>query len=211
MKTTTIVENWKKGLSAEILRDIHQKDINIAIYNRNVNRFEKDANALLKRNIEFKSSGDITTILGEITKVINVDEFHMIIKDIEHLLSLFKEITGVKRFQLLIATINTNMCRRFHTDVNDLRILCTYAGEGTLWLTEDNIDRKALNTYQGNESIVINKDDIKQVETGDVIILKGTAYQNKTTKAIVHRSPTIEKSEKRLLLRIDTEEFIKTC
>jgi len=129
----------------------------------------------------------------------------MILQDIKNLLHHFKAITNAKSFRLLLATVNSNMCKKFHVDINDLRMLCTYGGPGTLWLTEDNINRKALNPYGTNQSIVIDTNSIKQAKTGAVIILKGAKYQKDATKAAVHQSPTIEESrEKRLLLRIDT-------
>ena len=100
------------------------------------------------------------------------------------------------------------MCRRFHTDLNYIRMLCTYSGPGTMWLSENNLNRKALDDLDENDSIVINQNDIKQVDTGSVVILKGALYPREGTKAAVHRSPNIEESQqKRLLLRIDTDEL----
>ena len=100
------------------------------------------------------------------------------------------------------------MCRRFHTDLNYIRMLCTYSGPGTLWLSENNLNREALNDLESNNSIVVNNDLINQVRTGSVAILKGGLYPRKGTKAIVHRSPNIQESQqKRLLLRIDTDEL----
>lgn len=132
----------------------------------------------------------------------------MLYKDIECLLHLFKKISASENLSVLLETVNTNMCRRFHTDVNDLRLLCTYSGQGTLWLTEDNVNRNALDNSGNNEAIVIEENNIQQVETGDVVILKGSKYIQNDTKAVVHRSPSIENNkEKRLLLRIDTNEF----
>lgn len=207
MKTTTIAKNWVIGTTPSVLDNIHKKEVNITIYNRDTMLLEKEANKLLERNIKFKSNGDINTILSEIAKAIEPNEFHLLLNDIKNLLHTFNKITNAKSLQLLLATVNTNMCRRFHTDVNDLRMLCTYVGFGTLWLTEDNINRKALNTYKDNEFIVMDKNKIQQAESGSVLILKGEKYQKRTKNAVVHRSPTIENGEKRLLLRIDTNEF----
>jgi hypothetical protein len=131
------------------------------------------------------------------------------LKDIEHLLYIFTQITKANSFRLLLTTVNTNMCRRFHTDINDLRMLCTYSGPGTLWLTEDNINRKVLDTCGDNECIVLDESKVQQAPTGAVVILKGSIYPQEGAKAIIHRSPTIEESgQKRLLLRIDTNEFL---
>ena len=201
------VVNWEVGESATILKDIHQKDVNIAIYERDINALTSEINHLIEQHIEIRTRGSINDILNEITTVTNLNNDSLIIQDIKALLHHFAEITEAKNFRLLLATINTNMCRRFHTDINDIRLLCTYSGPGTLWLTDDNINQKALNNLSDNESIVIEEDKIQQAKTGAVVLLKGAVYPQKGTKAIVHRSPTIEESgEKRLLLRIDTND-----
>lgn len=210
MEVKSIVKNWVKGTIPSVLESIHQKGINITIHNREVNMLEKETNALLKQGAEFTASGEVTTILNEISKGFLQNEYPLLLKDIENLLRLFKKITGAEKFQLLLAIIDTNMCRKFHTDVNDLRMLCTYVGAGTLWLTDDNINRKELNAYGNNKSIVLDENKIQQAETGSVLILKGSNYLPNNTAAVVHRSLTIEgNGEKRLLLRIDTNEFLK--
>lgn len=204
----TTVRNWVEGDTPAVLEDIHQSFVNIAVYNRSIDGLAHEVRSLLKRNIEFMKSGDIETILHALTKAIEPEEFCKVIQDIKALLYLFKEVTGAKSFRMLLATVNTNMCRRFHTDINDLRMLCTYSGVGTLWLTEDNVNRKALNSRGANDCIVIDESRVQQAKTGSVVILKGAIYPQVATKAVVHRSPTIEESgEKRLLLRIDTNNF----
>ena len=93
------------------------------------------------------------------------------------------------------------MCRKFHTDVNDLRMLCTYVGQGTLWLPDEAVKNEEYRTRR--DEIVIDEDLIQQALTGDVLILKGALYPE--ANAVIHRSPTIEETnERRLLLRIDT-------
>ena len=99
------------------------------------------------------------------------------------------------------------MCRKFHTDINDLRLLCTYIGPGTLWLPDEAVDLKALQKGGDEQALVVDEQQIQQVSTGDVVILKGALYPE--ANPILHRSPSIEESgEKRLLLRIDTNEFL---
>jgi len=209
MKMTTAAKNWAIGTTPKILKDIHRDDVNIAIYERNTSPLSNEINNLLEQNIEFRSSGDINSILDEITKTFKSDEFSLINQDIKDLLHLFNELTHAKSFRILLATINTNMCRKFHTDINDLRLLCTYSGPGTLWLTEDNINQKQLDASADNKDIVLEEDKIQQAKTGAVVILKGAIYPQEEAQPIVHRSPTIEESgEKRLLLRIDTNDFL---
>ena len=197
--------HWEIGTNLTILKRIHYKDVNIAIYERDVSALTNEINNLLEQNIEFKSSGDIDAMVGEMMKVIHPNKFSLIISDIKELLSHFKDLTDVNKFRLLLTTVNSNMCRRFHKDINDIRMLCTYSGPGTLWLTNDNVYQKALNNRGDNRNIVIEENSIQQVKTGAVALLKGAIYPHEATKAVVHRSPTIEESgEKRLLLRIDT-------
>ena len=200
--------NWSIGRSSKILGKIHEEQINIAIYERDVNQLADEINKILYNDLNFKATGNIDSIIKELNKIHNVDDYKLIIDDIIFLLNKFKEISEVKSFKLLLAIVDNDMCRRFHTDLNYIRMLCTYSGPGTLWLSENNLNREALDYLESNNSIVINNDLINQVSTGSVAILKGGLYPRKGTKAVVHRSPNIEESQqKRLLLRIDTDEL----
>lgn len=193
-----IAPNWAISDDIDALDSIHQDDVNIAIYTRDTSNLESEINSLLDQNIECKASGDIDSILGEIAEIIDPNRYPLVMNDVRDLLSKFQKVSQSESSRLLIATVNSNMCRKFHTDLNDLRMLCTYSGPGTLWLTEDNVDRSSRDTT------ALRENDIQQVATGDVAILKGAIYPN-VQSAIVHRSPTIEETgEKRLLLRIDT-------
>jgi len=201
--------NCRIGDNPSILNCIHDNQVNIAIYERDISAFANELTHLLDEHVEFKSSGTIESIVNDAREVMNPTKYPLLIRDISQLLLYFKEATEVNNFRLLLATVNTNMCRRFHTDVNDLRMLSTYSGPGTLWLTDDNINRVALNDCSDDVSMVIDESRIQQAATGAVVILKGAIYPQLETEAVVHRSPTIEESgEKRLLLRIDTNESL---
>ena len=209
MKSVALVKNWAEDTTPEILKSIHKDEINITIYNRDISMLQNEIDVLLAQNIKFNAYGNSNQILNEFRNISKLKETSSIFKDIENLLIHFKEITNATTVRLFLGVIKTNMCLKFHTDVNDLRMLCTYKGSSTLWLTEDNVNRKELNAYSDNEAIVYNPEEIQQTQTGAVIILKGSKYKNGTIKAVVHRSPTIEnKNEKRLLLRIDTDQFL---
>lgn len=209
MTTKTVSKNWVIGNCSTMLQQIHQNDINIAIYNREIDFLSKEIAQLSATKIELRASGNIENILSLIKEELLNQNALLLLKDIEQQLLLFSQLTETKNFRLLLATVNTNMCRRFHTDVNDLRMLCTYSGPGTLWLAEDNVNRKALETRGDNECIVLNENKVQQAPTGAIVILKGAIYPKEGTAAVVHRSPTIEETgQKRLLLRIDTNEFL---
>lgn len=202
-----MTKNWVVGNCSTQLHQIHNGAINIAIFERDTTSFSAEIEALVNQTIEIRSTGEVEKIIASLNK--ELSQYKLINNDIVSLLLLFKEITKANSFRFLLATINTNMCSKFHTDINDLRMLCTYSGPGTLWLTEDNVNRKALDTCGDNQCIILDEKGIKQVNTGAVVILKGAIYPTEGTKAIAHRSPTIEENgERRLLLRIDTNEFL---
>ena len=200
--------NWVVGTTPTTLMNIHENDINICIFNRGITLLSDEIVNLRKQDFEFTASGDIVTILTTLAHSRHLNNHPLIKEDIEDLLKLFKEVTGVKSFRLLLATINDNMCTKFHTDINDLRMLCTYSGPGTLWLTEDNINKEVQDCCDSDNSNAVDENKIRQANTGSVLILKGAIYPRENAKAVLHRSPAIEESgEKRLLLRIDTNEL----
>lgn len=202
MKAKTFEKNYQIGKHPMVLEKIHNREINIAIYDRDVENLKKEIGNLLSENINFRVNGEKDDILDSLTKVLT-PEFNLMFEDIKFQLNLFGTISKANSFKLSLSTVNTNMCRKFHSDINDLRLLCTYSGPGTLWL-EDNID---VESDKREESIDLTK--INQADTGSILILKGSIYPNEETKPIIHRSPSIEEDvEKRLLLRIDTNIFL---
>ncbi len=209
IKTKSSYKNAVISHNEKDLQDIHLKIKNIAIYQRDINSLKKELNELAEQSIECRATGTVEEISSSLKKYFNdnLGEFDVLFEDISKLLKLFEKTTQASSFRFLLVTVNTNMCRKFHTDINDLRLLCTYVGQGTLWLPDDIINEKALVMGGDNQEIVKDEKQIQQVSTGDVVLLKGGLYPD--ANPILHRSPTIEKTgEKRLLLRIDTNEFL---
>jgi hypothetical protein len=206
---TATLKNWAIGPSATTLDNIHTPNINIAIYERTITALQSEVNQLVAQEVELRSKGTVDTILNDISIQLSPGDFKLILKDIKQLLEYFKTVSGAQEFRLLLATVKTNMCRKFHTDINDLRMLCTYKGPGTLWLTEENLNRAALEVCGNNEAVVRDFNKIQQAKAGHVVLLKGAIYPAHGTRAIAHQSPSIEgKNQTRLLLRIDTNSFL---
>ncbi|MEL6589257.1 MAG: DUF1826 domain-containing protein [Bacteroidota bacterium] len=204
IKTGTSFANAAIGNDPLILQDIHQQDKNIAIFHRDIDVLSEEISQLIPQTIECRVSGSVAEIWDKLTTYAgqNLPQANALLNDISENLTRFQRITKATSFRLLLATVSTNMCRRFHTDINYLRLLCTYAGPGTLWLPDEAANLTASRSGGNNQEIVIDEGQIQQVNTGDIVILKGALYPK--ANAILHRSPTIEQSgEKRLLLRID--------
>lgn len=190
------------------LQDIHLKSKNIAIYQRNVDSLIKDLNQVMDQKIECRASGTSEEIISKLKDYFNqnLSEFDSFFEDISSLIKLFEKISKAPSFRLLLTTVSTNMCRKFHTDINDLRLLCTYVGPGTNWIPDEIVEEKTPKIGRVNLEEVIEQQHIQRVPTGDVVILKGALYDD--ANPIIHRSPVIEENgEKRLLLRIDTNEM----
>lgn len=189
------------------LKNIELEDYNIIVCNRDIKPLQKAVKTLIELGIQIRIEGSIQQILKQLTeefKTVNTD-CKAILNDIEVLLSQFKLVSKVDYFKLILSTINSNMCSKFHTDNNTLRLLCTYAGPGTLWLPKTAVK----NVKNPNE---VNWEDefsneIQQAQIGEVVLLKGMLYPN--GNAVMHKSPSIEEAgNKRLLLRIDTHDFL---
>ncbi len=203
--TKILHANAAIGHDPEILRAIHLKTKNIAVFQREFEPLKAMVTQVSERSIECRVSGTIEEITTSLNTYFDneLPGHKVLMEDVLTLLELFSEVTEVPSFRLLLASVNTNMCRRFHTDINYLRMLCTYEGPGTHWVPDVAIDHKSYQQGKNNRDIVLDSSLIQQVNTGDVLILKGALYPN--ASPILHRSPSIEENgEKRLLLRIDT-------
>ena len=208
-----IVENAVYTERFEQLSDIHLPHKNIAILKRRIDHLENEIRQVIEQWPEgaFRSSGSPGTIIAELDSWgQNFPQKVPALKgDIARLINCFSVVTGSDSLRLLLERVNSNMCRRFHTDINSLRLLCTYLGPGTLWLPNDNINHRAMRQKGSDPGIALDKNKIQQVGVGEIAILKGAVYPGENTQACVHRSPTIEESgETRLLLRLDTNGFL---
>lgn len=116
----------------------------------------------------------------------------------------FMDFTHAKEVFVKIEPVADDKCRLFHVDQNLLRMLCTYSGEGTLWLPNDKVQRKSLGCC--NEDIVLDPLAIFKVPKLDVLVLKGERWPHNLVGGAVHRSPPLRYGDKRLLLKVDFVE-----
>lgn len=93
-------------------------------------------------------------------------------------------------------------CVRFHADNVQIRLVCTYRGPGTLWLSEDNVDLRAAEAKgTGNEDIVLRPRDVQQCGEWDVLVMKGKLAR---TTPLYHKSPPQRAGEPvSLVLKLD--------
>ena len=191
------------------LNEIEHEGNNIVICSRNINHLQKAIDALVENEIQLRIEGDLNQIKEQLSEALlkvysNCEE---LIYDIENLISHFKNVSKADSFKLMLSAVNSNMCSKFHTDINTLRLLCSYKGPGTLWISDELVNNVKNPANTNWELDFPNK--IQQAQTGDVVLLKGALYPN--GNAVMHKSPSIEESgATRLLLRIDTQDFLNS-
>ncbi len=191
------------GTDSKVLKAIHKKENSIAICKRDIHSLSHDLSSLVDLDFTHKSSGTLEEIDTNLASFFaeNLPQCNALLDDIRSLVQLFQEVVRGDSCRLLFSTVSGNMCRKFHTDINDLRLLCTYIGEGTLWVAEDE-NNKIVDVEEP-----INENRIHQADAGDILILKGALHPE--GNPVLHRSPAIEATRgKRLLLRLDTNNLM---
>jgi len=146
--------------------------------------------------------------------------------DIINLSRQFAEIQDIKYIKVKFELKRKQSCPRYHVDYIPYRLLVTYAGPGTHYLTKGNSNPmmipiksllhtpiwKLLETYRNwfirrishdeyNECALLPSAKVDITEPGDILILKGAAWEG--CNGAVHRSPPVEEGEYRLVLTLD--------
>lgn len=129
--------------------------------------------------------------------------------DIDRLKVLLVSQTGAGAVRLRLESVEETGERLFHFDSITLRLLCTYAGPGTQWLPEDNVDRAQLrlqgrSVAAANRAIVKDARRVHALRPWWVAVLKGEAFPGNAGRGLVHRPPPAgRRGETRVRLRID--------
>lgn len=194
------------------LDQIRQPHINIAILERRPSQLiAQSVNNLFSSSFHgFKApvvvDNDVRSQLEKVflkESIVPIYILKELIEDIEQLIYQFGITCDVNRVTVHLKTIVNDACSKFHVDGYRLRLLCSYAGPGTEWTFNHNVDRKYLG-FGENDQIIKDWSHINQLNSYDVAILKGELPHQRTGKGIVHRSPAIEhEGARRLVLRID--------
>tara|TARA_R110002050_G_scaffold1244_4_gene8584 strand:+ start:16497 stop:17159 length:663 start_codon:yes stop_codon:yes gene_type:complete len=195
-----------------ILAEIYQDSINLCIWQRQLTKSMTDYADWLLKNTSNRELRIIVERHDVIAVILNALPAHSglaaLADDINLLAKMFADLFDLKRVGLRLSILDRNMCPRFHTDNLPCRLVTTYAGSGTQWLPEYDVDRSKLGQGSGGlpdttSGIYSHSNNIQQFSTGDVGLLKGTGWLGNETKGIVHRSPEIVTGERRLLLTLD--------
>lgn len=191
-----------------VLRGITHPDLNLSLWRRPADQSIFQETECLKasdlQNVRRATSTssfdtDVSTLLRE--QGHDPMTFQSLRGDMGRLVNLFSTLSKGRPLTFRLLTTDRDDCRRFHLDRLYLRLLCTYQGPGTEWLTDAQVDREALVRCRPNDE-VMRFGEASRFETFWVGILKGDPKNNGHGQ--VHRSPPIADSGKvRVLFSID--------
>tara|TARA_R110000787_G_scaffold115076_4_gene224967 strand:+ start:1256 stop:1918 length:663 start_codon:yes stop_codon:yes gene_type:complete len=210
-----VFEHVQTADSPLVMTSIYQPHINLVIWQRQLQKTLQDyidaltqgLNALQLRTII--APAEVSEWLGGLLP--EDPRRHLFIDDVSQLVEMYADLFDLNVVGLRLSLINETMCPRFHTDHLACRLVTTYSGQGSEWLQEGNVDRSKLGAGAKGmadqlSGIYQHHQDIQQLQQGEVGLFKGDGWINSQVNGIVHRSPHINKTDKRLLLTLDFAE-----
>jgi hypothetical protein len=121
-----------------------------------------------------------------------------LVNDVADLASVTTKIARVTSVRIRLEWVTEQPCSYFHTDKVPLRLVCTYRGSGTEWLSDEAAKRLTA------PDDVPAQNEINRLTAGDVAVMLGSPYGSTIGTALTHRSPPVNSSsEWRLFLAID--------
>ena len=119
------------------------------------------------------------------------------VEDVLDKAALLANLTGAPGIDLRLDVVEDDRCRLFHLDNVRLRLMTTYRGPGTEWISP----RIAATLTPG---AVPPPDSIRHLARGEVAVMRGSRGATSEQPGVLHRSPSIlGTGVTRLLLTID--------
>lgn len=198
--------------NASVLTDIYHEENHIVIWqNQFTSALLSEINQIMDKaerlNIRLTSApANLSKILPTCADVLHGKT--ALCHYIELLADMFCTLFDIKRVGLRLAILSQAMCPKFHVDKVPCRLVSTFSGIATQWLPHEKVDRSklgmgSLGVADDKSGIMKEPQDIKTMIAGDVALLKGEGWYNNENGGAVHRSPPLNKNEKRLLLTLD--------
>jgi hypothetical protein len=119
-------------------------------------------------------------------------------RELAFLLELYGDLLGCAAIGLRIERLERAMCPGWHVDRTGIRLLCTWCGPGTQWLDAPGIDPRGLPGSAAGAPAT------GQARPFDIVLLKGSAWQDNAAGGAIHRSPQVDPgSGPRILVALD--------
>lgn len=191
---------------------IFDEDVQLCLYPRRpveaITRYFADASAQGVLGLGFR----LVTTPGQALDIPGLAALpgrDALVRDMAYLLEIYGELLGCPQVGMRLEILDRAMCPRFHVDQTGVRMLCTYHGRGTEWLSEEAADRSKLgNLAQGmpdeTSGLIRNPAAIRQAPPFTLLLLKGKKWQGNHARGAIHRSPAPDPLQPcRVLLALD--------
>ncbi|MFM9381115.1 DUF1826 domain-containing protein [Pseudomonas sp. UV AK001] len=197
------------GPTPQALASILEDEINLAVWQRQLPLHVADfAKLLLSLNepyaealsLELHDEDAEPDLTGLASGFRDLEGYEGFIADLKWLVSAFACLLGARRIGLRLRVLDKAMCPRFHVDHVPVRLITTYAGIGSEWLREGEMDRQQLGKPLAEPQ---EKSRIQQLVSGEVALLKGEKWHGNEGFGLIHRSPQPAPGERRLMLTLD--------
>jgi len=109
-----------------------------------------------------------------------------LVDDVAFLTEMLCELLDCSAVGFRGTRIEHAMCPKWHIDRVPIRMLCTYEGPGTEWLEDQGVSRSQLSDPEVVEAAC------QRAVTGEVVLLKGSLWQDNEAYGAIHRSPSID-------------------
>ena len=195
-----------------ILSEIYQDDVNIAIWQNGLSAQTQDeAKQLIfdegKLNLEIAAGPNdvITQLVSKHEGLSNTEHLN---QHIQKLVDMFCTLFELKRAGIRLSILDQAMCPKFHVDKIPCRLVSTFSGPATQWIAHQDVvysklGKASFNVSDDISGIYTDVLHIQTMRTGDVALLKGSNWQNNEMSGLVHRSPQQTENEKRLVITLD--------
>ncbi|PYD10714.1 MULTISPECIES: DUF1826 domain-containing protein [Pseudomonas syringae group] len=198
-----------QGDTPDVLGDILQDGVNLALWQRQLPAHIEDFGALLlsmgeplaESMILEVQGGEVEPDLSALaTGYSDLLGYQGFIADVSWLVSAYACLLGAECVGLRLRVLDKAMCPRFHVDHVPVRLITTYGGVGSQWLHEGVMDRKQLGHLDAEPTDAAH---IQQINSGEVALLKGERWHGNEGFGLIHRSPQLLRNERRLILTLD--------
>ncbi|PYF80931.1 uncharacterized protein DUF1826 [Marinomonas alcarazii] len=198
-----------KSSHREVLADIYQNNISMAVWQRSLGSISQYAESLLESSphFAFTSQGSLEYLSSMLGKLLpEAQGKALFVEDVALLVDMFACLFDLEEVGLRLNVLSNAMCPRFHVDKIPCRLVSTYAGSGSEWLHEAHVVRDRLGRggrVNDHNSGLNEKGRINQLNVGDVALMKGDEWPTSLGRGVVHRSPSASLESKRLFLSLD--------
>ncbi|MBY4677333.1 DUF1826 domain-containing protein [Marinobacterium arenosum] len=194
-----LIPQVQQADNVEVLTRIYRPDCNLAVWQRSSS---ERIHCYVRHLADINSQLNLRTLLGlgDVAAELSArlpqhPDRQPLIDDIHQLVDMFSCLFELPRVGLRLALLRQAMCPKFHVDRVPCRLVTTYCGPASQWLTEPTGDSPRIPPQQPEQW--------QQLAAGDVALLKGDGWYGNDGRGIVHRSPAVLAGQCRLFLSLD--------